>query len=232
MCSYQRANNSYGCQNSKLLNGILKTEMGFEGFVVSDWQAQQSGVSTANAGLDITMPNAGWWGKNLTEAVNNGSVALARLDDMVTRPMAAYYFLNQDDKNTSFASPKIYPATVQHPLFDVRADHGKLIREIGAAGTVLVKNVNKTLPLKAPKYVSIFGYDAEVKSTLDEPITLRRWLRSQFRLGDIQWDFDHWWWIWIEHASLCDQSFQSNSGPRYQGSWDGKMGFLVWKPGP
>ena len=29
MCSYQRANNSYGCQNSKLLNGILKTELGF-----------------------------------------------------------------------------------------------------------------------------------------------------------------------------------------------------------
>jgi hypothetical protein len=34
MCSYQRVNNSYGCQNSKLLNGILKEELGFEGFVV------------------------------------------------------------------------------------------------------------------------------------------------------------------------------------------------------
>lgn len=34
MCSYQRLNNSYGCQNSKVLNGILKTELGFEGFVV------------------------------------------------------------------------------------------------------------------------------------------------------------------------------------------------------
>jgi beta-glucosidase len=35
MCSYQRINNSYGCQNSKLMNGILKQELGFEGFVVS-----------------------------------------------------------------------------------------------------------------------------------------------------------------------------------------------------
>jgi beta-glucosidase len=35
MCSYQRINNSYGCQNSYLLNGVLKTELGFEGFVVS-----------------------------------------------------------------------------------------------------------------------------------------------------------------------------------------------------
>jgi beta-glucosidase len=34
MCSYQRINNSYGCQNSYLLNGVLKTELGFEGFVV------------------------------------------------------------------------------------------------------------------------------------------------------------------------------------------------------
>jgi len=41
MCSYNRVNNSYSCQNSKLLNGILKTELGFEGFVVSDWGAQR-----------------------------------------------------------------------------------------------------------------------------------------------------------------------------------------------
>jgi beta-glucosidase-like glycosyl hydrolase len=31
MCSYQRVNNSYGCQNSKTLNGLLKTELGFQG---------------------------------------------------------------------------------------------------------------------------------------------------------------------------------------------------------
>jgi beta-glucosidase len=41
MCSYNRVNNSYSCQNSKLLNGILKTELGFEGFVTSDWGAQR-----------------------------------------------------------------------------------------------------------------------------------------------------------------------------------------------
>lgn len=64
MCSYQRVNNSYGCQNSKMLNGILKTELGFEGFVLSDWGAQHSGVASANAGLDIVMPDAGYWGKS------------------------------------------------------------------------------------------------------------------------------------------------------------------------
>ncbi|KAI7527526.1 putative beta-glucosidase, partial [Hortaea werneckii] len=44
MCSYQRANNSYGCQNSKLMNGLLKTELGFQGFVVSDWYAVHTGI--------------------------------------------------------------------------------------------------------------------------------------------------------------------------------------------
>lgn len=37
MCSYNQVNNSYGCQNSKLLNGLLKEELGFQGFIMSDW---------------------------------------------------------------------------------------------------------------------------------------------------------------------------------------------------
>lgn len=57
MCSYQRINNSYGCANSKGLNGLLKTELGFNGFVVSDWGAQHSGVASALAGLDMVMPS-------------------------------------------------------------------------------------------------------------------------------------------------------------------------------
>jgi len=56
MCSYNRLNNSHGCANSKTLNGLLKTEIGFNGFVVSDWFAQHSGVGSALAGLDMTMP--------------------------------------------------------------------------------------------------------------------------------------------------------------------------------
>ncbi|KAF2855945.1 glycoside hydrolase family 3 protein [Plenodomus tracheiphilus IPT5] len=162
MCSYQRANNSYGCQNSKLLNGILKTELGFEGFVVSDWDAQHAGVASANAGLDVVMPVAKFWGNNLTEAVTNGSVTTERLDDMNTRLLAAFYYLNQDK---GFPENSVFPYDVQHPIVDVREDHAALIREIGAAGTVLVKNVNSTLPLNHPRFLNIYGYDAEVKGT-------------------------------------------------------------------
>lgn len=41
MGSYNRINNSFACENSKTLNGLLKTELGFEGFVVSDWTGQR-----------------------------------------------------------------------------------------------------------------------------------------------------------------------------------------------
>ena len=86
MCSYNRINNSHSCQNSKILNGILKGELGFQGFVVSDWNAQHSGVASALAGLDVAMPLPyDFWGNNLTAAVKNGSVTTTRLDDMITR---------------------------------------------------------------------------------------------------------------------------------------------------
>ncbi|KAG6202137.1 hypothetical protein E4U35_005425 [Claviceps purpurea] len=82
MCSYQRVNNSYGCANSKTLNGLLKTELGFQ----SDWDAQRAGVAAALAGMDVAMPSpAELWGKYLVEAVKNGFVAESRVTDMAAR---------------------------------------------------------------------------------------------------------------------------------------------------
>ena len=54
MCSYNQVNNSYACQNSKLLNNLLKDELGFQGFVMSDWSAQHTGSASALAGLDVS----------------------------------------------------------------------------------------------------------------------------------------------------------------------------------
>lgn len=85
MCSYNRLNNSYACDNSKLLNGHLKGEMGFQGFVVTDWGAQMSGMASALAGLDVAMPSSILWGANLTNGVNNGTVTESQVDNMVTR---------------------------------------------------------------------------------------------------------------------------------------------------
>ena len=103
MCSYNLVNNSWACQNSETLNGILKTDFGFQGYVMSDWTATHSGVLSANSGLDMTMPGdvtfdsfTSFFGGNLTTAVNNGSVEMARVDDMAERIMSAYFLLGQD----------------------------------------------------------------------------------------------------------------------------------------
>lgn len=117
MCSYNQVNNSYSCANSYLLNHLVKNELDFQGFVMSDWQAQHSGVGTALAGLDMTMPgdtlfNSGrtYWGTNLTIAVLNGTIPEWRLDDMATRIMAAYYYVGRDTHTvpTNFYSVSLY----------------------------------------------------------------------------------------------------------------------------
>ena len=84
MCSYNRINNTYGCENSKLMNGILKSELAFDGFVMLDWNAQHN-LQSANGGLDMVMPYGGSWGDNLTHAVQNGTVKEKRVTDMATR---------------------------------------------------------------------------------------------------------------------------------------------------
>ncbi|KAG6287091.1 hypothetical protein E4U46_004320 [Claviceps purpurea] len=104
MCSYQRVNNSYGCANSKTLNGLLKTELGFQ----SDWDAQRAGVATALAGMDMAMPSpAELWGKYLVEAVKNGFVPESRVTDMAARILTACYQFGQDTKfpNPGFGMP-------------------------------------------------------------------------------------------------------------------------------
>lgn len=165
MCSYQRLNNSYGCANSKALNGLLKTELAFQGFVVSDWGAQHAGVATALAGMDVTMPGKGLWGEQLLAAVNNGSVPEARIDDMVTRIIAAWYQMGQDDPD-KFPTPGIgMPVDLVGPHKIVDARNTTFSRDVlldGAVeGHVLVKNTNKSLPLKTPKLLSLFGYSAK-----------------------------------------------------------------------
>ncbi|KAK4183921.1 glycoside hydrolase superfamily [Podospora australis] len=174
MCSYNQLNNSYACGNSKLMNGILKDEMGFQGFVMSDWLAQHSGVGTALAGLDMTMPGDGatwangqsFWGPELTRAVLNGSVPLERLNDMVTRIVAAWYQLGQDDETKFPKQPPNFSSwtndrmgvlapgssspqdqVVVNQFVNVQANHSVIAREVAAEGTVLLKNDGGLLPI-------------------------------------------------------------------------------------
>ncbi|KAI1246661.1 hypothetical protein MGN70_013562 [Eutypa lata] len=167
MCSYNMVNNSYACGNSKLLNGLLRDELGFQGFVMSDWLAQRSGVASALAGLDMTMPGDGlfWadgmslWGPELTRSVLNGSVPVDRLNDMTTRIVAAWYQLGQDDetkfdrKGPNFSSwtydeegliapgsPTDQQKVKVNQFVDAMGNHSSIARQIAVEGTVLLKN--------------------------------------------------------------------------------------------
>lgn len=152
MSSYNRINNSYGVQNSKTQNGLLKTELGFQGFVLSDWYAQHTGVASANAGLDMVMPSGLYWGNDqLASAVKNGSMNSTRLDDMATRILAAWYRFAEFEK----------PGVTANKDVDARDPAAsQILLQSAVDGHVLVKNIRSALPLKKPKTLSIFGYDA------------------------------------------------------------------------
>lgn len=163
MCSYNRVNNSDACQNSKVLNGLLKEELGFQGFVVSDWFMQQSGVASALSGLDMVMPTAPYWADgNLTAMVRNGSVPMMRLDDMATRILAPWYKIGAQAGTNEPPGFGVPTSLIQaHRFVDARSpDSRPIILQSAIEGHVLVKNVNKALPLSKPRFISIFGYDA------------------------------------------------------------------------
>lgn len=85
--SYNRLNQTYACENSKALNGLLKGELGFQGAAVSDRWATKSGTRSIEPGLDMTMPGGAKFpfGTTLGTALQNGSVSESRLNDMVRR---------------------------------------------------------------------------------------------------------------------------------------------------
>ncbi|KAJ5670284.1 glycosyl hydrolase family 3 N terminal domain-containing protein [Penicillium maclennaniae] len=177
MCSYNRVNGSHSCQNSYLLNHLLRGELGFQGYIMSDWRAIHSGVASVESGMDMTMPGGftlygelwtegSYLGKNLTQAVQNGTVEMSRLDDMVVRIMTPYFWLEQD-KNYPSVDASVGPLNVDSPpdtwLYDwkftgesncdVWANHSAMICQHGAASTVLLKNERNALPLRKPRNI-------------------------------------------------------------------------------
>ncbi|KAL4268064.1 glycosyl hydrolase 3 family protein [Pleurotus pulmonarius] len=164
MCSY--INGSFACENDKVLNGIIKGEFGFPGYIMSDWSATHS-TGSVNQGLDMTMPGditfssgTTYFGQNLVNAVQSGSVPQSRVDDMATRILAAWYLLGQDSgyPAVNFNSWNVNGPGSTH--VNVQGNHKDLIRTIGAASTVLLKNTGNALPLNKPRTIGIIGNGA------------------------------------------------------------------------
>ncbi|KIY45369.1 glycoside hydrolase family 3 protein, partial [Fistulina hepatica ATCC 64428] len=165
MCSYsETVNNTWACQNEKTLNDVIKGEFGFPGCTY--WSATHSTISV-NYGLDMTMPGditlgsgTTYFGEVLVEYVKNGSVSEARVTDMAQRILAGWYLLGQDQ---DYPTPNFDSWNLSNPFnkhVNVEDDHKTLIREIGVASTVLLKNDKGVLPLGKPDSLAIIGSGA------------------------------------------------------------------------
>ena len=146
MCAYNRINSVYSCESPWLLDELLKKEWSFKGFVMSDWGATHSTIPAANAGLDqesgFPFDASPYFADALKEAVEDGYIPTARLDDMTGRILRSMFV------NGLFDDP------VKAGDIDFDA-HAQISRTAAEDSMVLLKNARHVLPL-----------DGKVKSLL------------------------------------------------------------------
>jgi beta-glucosidase len=152
MCAYNRVNGEAACASDKLLNGVLRGEWGFDGFVVSDCRAiedlhahhhvtaspAESAALAVKRGTDL---ECGTVYANLAQAVRSGLVSEAELDRSLRRLMLARFRLGM------FDDPEHVPyAHIPETVVD-SAQHRALALRAAEASIVLLKNDRHTLPL-------------------------------------------------------------------------------------
>ena len=154
MCSYNKVNGDWACENDYLLNQLLKKTWGFKGVVMSDWNATHSTAKAAMAGLDCEQPGGpaerARFGDALKKAVEAGEVPMSRIDDMVQRIV-----------RTAFAAGVIDDPPLGRVVDPFKgADSAQRIAE---QSSVLLKNANALLPLDAArvKSIAIIGSKAD-----------------------------------------------------------------------
>lgn len=154
MCSYNKVNGDYACENAFLLNTVLKHDWGYPGWVMSDWGGVHSTVKAALAGLDHesahTWDPGDYFGALLKPALASGAVPEARLDDMALRIVRSMYVVGVIDD----------PAKPGGAI-DVAAD-AKVAARAEEEGVVLLKNADGVLPLAASaKSIAVIGGHAD-----------------------------------------------------------------------
>jgi beta-glucosidase len=150
MCAYNKINGVYACEDDYSLNEVLNKELGFKGFVISDWGGTHSTVKAVLAGQDIEMPGYSFFGEPLKKAVESGEVPRARLDNMVHRILRTEFDAGIVDD----------PPQVQ--VVDVFRGF-EVAQKIEEKGAVLLKNDHGQLPLHAAgiKSIAVIGGHAD-----------------------------------------------------------------------
>ena len=149
MGSYNRIDGVYACENYRTLTGLLRDQLGFRGFVMSDFLANASTAPSALAGLDWEL-GARMWGPRLLAAVQAGEVAPDTIDEMVRRILRPIVGLGLAERPLQ---PRPLPVH----------EHGATARAIAEQGIVLLKNDAGLLPLdgEALRTIAVIGVDAD-----------------------------------------------------------------------
>ena len=146
-----------------LLTDVLKDELGFRGFVVSDWYGVYeiswseygSLVSAVNAGIDMVMLPFDYkeFASDMRRAVVNGDVQQARIDDAVRRILRAKFSMGLFDEDSA-TRPGLETVGSQ--------EHRALAREAVSRSLVLLKNQKRTLPLSSDvRHIRVAGSAAD-----------------------------------------------------------------------
>jgi len=158
MCSYNRINGTYACQNPDVLSTDLRQQIGFQGFVMSDWGAQHSTAASAAAGLDMEMGSSTYYGSTLATAVQNSQVSQATLDAMVLRILRSMFAVGLFDHPIAMGTAAQSQAAATPTDMP---DQNALAGQIAAQGMVLLKNQGNILPLQStvtsPKRIAVIG---------------------------------------------------------------------------
>jgi beta-glucosidase len=156
MCAYSVINGSFACQDPYLENTTLKQRWGFPGFVTSDYGAIHD-TSAATDGTDMEQPFNDFFGQSLETQVQNGTVPVSVLNDMVSRILREMFrFKLFNDPPTGTPT-----STVTTPA------HQAVSAKVAEAGTVLLKNSGGTLPLPVRRAgtVAVIGPSASASPT-------------------------------------------------------------------
>lgn len=149
MCSYNKVNGVFASENKELLTDILRDEWGFDGVVISDWNAVNDRVEGIRAGLDLEMPASGGFNDRiLARAVRRGELD-GEILDRTARRLVELVLDSLDAMKTDFS-------------IDLEAHH-KLARKAQAESAVLLKNENAVLPLKKGGKIAVIGDFAKEK---------------------------------------------------------------------
>ena len=151
MCSYNRVNGDFACENKYLLTDVLKKDWQFPGFVLSDWGGTHSTEKASAAGLDNEEPGRFFFGDRFKAAVQAGTIPTAELDEHVHRILRSMFAAGVID----------YPR--QRSVVDPFAGF-ETARKIEEGGIVLLKNERAALPLNAAKLrtIAVIGSHSDV----------------------------------------------------------------------